>query len=92
MMQTIIATLLALALAAPIITRAACTAAHVSPDAFIKTHCIWRWHGFAISYVALGIAALFGVLDVYRTGGSQATWLFLVASAGLVLFDPRRPK
>ncbi len=92
MIQAIITTLLAAVFAAPIIVRCVCTAAHVSGNAFRRTHCVWRWHGFAISYIALGTAALFGVLDVYRTGGSHATWLFLVASAGLIVFDPRRPK
>jgi len=92
MIQTVITTLLALALAAIVIVRFVCLAKGVSPSAFKKAHCEIRWHGFAVSYISLALAVLFGVLDVYRTGGSQATWLFLVASAGLIVFDPRRPK
>lgn len=90
--MTLLLILLAVALAVPIITRCVCVSAHVSGDAFKTAHSIGKWHGFAISYIALGAAALFGVVDVYRTGGSHATWLFLIASAGLVMFDPRRPK
>lgn len=83
-------TLLALALAAPPIVRCVCVAIHISPRAFKKAHCPLRWHGFAWSYVALGAAAAFAALDVHLTGGTRAEWLFLAASAGLVVFDPRR--
>ena len=90
--MTTLLTLLAVALAVPIITRCVCVSAHVSGDAFKRAHSIGKWHGFAIGYIALGAAALFGVADVYRTGGSHATWLFLIAGSGLVIFDPRRQK
>ena len=84
-------TFLALVLAAPILVRCICVSAHISGREFAASRGRQRWHGFAISYIALGAAAGFAVLDVFRTGGTPAVWFFLIASAGLVVFDPRRP-
>ncbi len=80
----------AAALAAPILFRCACVAVKVSGAKFRTDRGHGHWHGFALSYVALGGAAGWTVIDILRTGGSLALWAFLIASAGLVVFDPRR--
>lgn len=83
--------LFAIALAAVVLVRFIRLAARISGAEYRRTHGGPRWHGFALSYIALAGAACFGALDVAKTGGSIAVWLFLLASAGLVLFDNRRP-
>lgn len=87
-----IAALASLALAVIIIVRCVCVAMGVSGANFKAQHGGLRWHGFVASYVVLCGAALFAVLEIARTGGGLALWFFLVASAGLILFDPRRGK
>lgn len=77
--------------AAIIWVRIICVALGVSGIKFVEQHSRHKWHGFAISYIVLGIASAFAVRDVYLTCGSLPVWAFLISSAGLVYFDPRRP-
>jgi len=82
--------LIALIIAAPILTRCACVASKVSGAQFREDRGHGHWHGFALSFVALGGAAGWTVIEILHTGGTLALWAFLIASAGLVVFDPRR--
>lgn len=82
---------LALFSAGVICWRVLCVAAKISGRQFTLTHCRWRWWGFKASYIALAGAAMFGVISVRLTGNLPLTML-LVATAGMFLFEPRRPK
>lgn len=92
MIASIPLAVLAALLAAVVTQRCIVIGAHVSPRRFAGQHGPARWHGFAFSYIALAAASWFAVLDVWHNGGTAADWGFLLSSAGLVLFDPRRTK
>lgn len=81
---------IALLLAAPILVRCACVAMKVSGQQFRDDRGHGHWHGFALSYVTLGGAAGWTVIEILTNGGTLALWAFLLASAGLIVFDPRR--
>lgn len=79
-------------LAATIMVRAICVIYH----AYYKTHKRGKLHfaGFGYSYIALGAAAataLAYVVTGHFAYVQWAVWLFLAASAGMILFD-RRPR
>lgn len=84
--------LFAFLMAATIMVRAICVIYH----AYYKTHPRSKLHfaGFGYSYVALGAAAATALAYVFTNHfvyGQWAVWLFLAASAGMILFD-RRPR
>ena len=79
-------------MAVVIMVRAICVLYH----AYYKTHARGKLHfaAFGYSYVAFGAAAataLVYLLTNHSGYGQAAIWLFLAASAGMILFD-RRPR
>lgn len=73
-----------------VLWRVLCVGYKVSPKAFIQYHQRWRWWSFAASYVALFAGVLFGTANFIYTGNIPLL-LMILASAGVILFDPRRP-
>jgi hypothetical protein len=48
--------------------------------------------GFGLSYVALAAGALVAAIDALHGALSLASYLVIVASAGMILFDKRGPR
>lgn len=86
-----VALLIAIVLATIILVRCCCVAAKISRKKFVSEHTVLKWVGFQMSYLILAGAALHSVLYIMRTGGTLPVWAFLIATAGIVVFDPRRP-
>ena len=79
-------------MAVVIMVRAICVLYH----AYYKTHARGKLHfaAFGYSYVAFGAAAATALAYLITndpTYSRPAVWLFLTASAGMILFD-RRPR
>lgn len=89
-MSNLLLMLIASLMAAIVIVRAICVLYH----AYYKTHARGKLHfaGFGYSYVAFGAAAataLAYLITNHLAYGRAAVWLFLAASAGMILFDRR---
>lgn len=89
-MSHLVLSAIACLMAAIIMVRAVCVLYH----AYYKTHSRGKLHfaAFGYSYVAFGAAAataLVYLLTNHSGYGQAAIWLFLAASAGMILFDRR---
>lgn len=60
---------------------------------FSTRHCsaLFFW-AFGLSYITLFIASLGAAIHITEGEGITGDWLFLISSAGLILFDRRRRK
>lgn len=54
----------------------------------------WHWMGFGYSYIAVAAAAMTGAIFIVSADwrfGLTSVSLFLIGTAGLILFDRRQP-
>lgn len=91
-MSAVLMTLASIVAAAVIIVRCVCVLYHTHHTRHPRH--AWHWVGFGYSYVLLAGAALCGVVAVITGEVAYARIAvggFLVASAGLIIFDRRQP-
>lgn len=50
----------------------------------------WQFIGFGLSYILLAGAAAIVCIGIHERQADPSDWMFLAASAGLILFDRRR--
>ena len=49
-----------------------------------------QFWAFGLSYITLFLASVGAAIHIHEGQGTTGDWLFLIASAGLILFDRRR--
>jgi hypothetical protein len=87
--MTWLSIILAWALAAVVMRRCFMVIFHM--DAGTRRCSLLQFWAFGLSYITLFLASLGAAIHISEGQGITGDWLFLSASAGLILFD-RRPR